>query len=285
MGTPRRERRTGTNETKRARAREKKSQRVMGGSLSAPAFYHPDLLAVLQCQKKIPIDFVSRDVPSWHIVPLLETHTHIKAPHRPASHSVMTDSVAYDVPLYQRHVAQLPGGPYKRPRDPDWSRNSPVANELVDILNGALQDMGGWPICETIRCLCCSVSGPVRNTPPQMVEAFKKVCQQVNEAKLFNMGLQCRAGMYKIARYGGQAWPVEVNEFCVLVEKRDDEKLRNVEALDTLEYIRSLKLSPGWEPRDWRDHHAVVTGWSPPANWMARCYDFPTPSYETTNYV
>jgi hypothetical protein len=118
-----------------------------------------------------------------------------------------------------------------------------------------------------------------------MVEAFKKVCQQVNEAKLFNMGLQCRAGMYKIERNGGEACGVEVNEFCVLVEKRDDEKLRNVEALDTLEYISSLKLSPGWEPRDWRDHHAVVTGWSPPANWMARCYDFPTPSYETTNYV
>ena len=147
-----------------------------------------------------------------------------------------------------------------------------MAIELVDILNGALKDMGGWPICETIRCWCCSVSGPVRTTPPQMVEAFEKVCQQVNEAKLFNMGLQCRAGMYKIARYGGQAWPVEVNEFCVLVEKRDDEKLRNVEALDTLEYSSSLKfLDMGPYPsRDQRDHHAAVTTWSPPANWMAR---------------
>ena len=256
----------------------------MGGSLSAPAFYHPDLLAVLQCQKKIPIDFVSRDVPSWHIAPLLETHTHIKAPHRPASHSVMTDSVAYDAPLYQRHVAQLPGGPSKRPRDPDWSRNSPVAIELVDILNGALKDMGGWPICETIRCWS-AIRFPVWITPPKMVEAFEKVCQQVNEAKLFNMGLQCRAGMYKIERNTGQAWAVEVNEFCVLVEKRDDEKLRNVEALDTLEYIRSLKLCGPYPSRNQRDHHAVVTGWSPPANWMARCYDFPTPSYETTNYV
>jgi len=103
-----------------------------------------------------------------------------------------------------------------------------------------------------------------------MVEAFKKVCQQVNEAKLFNMGLQCRAGMYKIERNGGEAGVVEVNEFCVLVEKRDDEKLRNVEALDTLEYSSSLKLSPGWTPRDQRDHHAAVTTWSPPANWMAR---------------
>ena len=90
--------------------------------------------------------------------------------------------------------------------------------DSVDILNGALQDMGGWPICETIRCWCCSVSGPVRNTPPQMVEAFKKVCQQVNEAKLFNMGLQCRAGMYKIERKAGEG-VAEVNEFCVLVEK------------------------------------------------------------------
>ena len=258
----------------------------MGGSLSAPAFYHPDLLAVLECQENHLGDFASRDVPSWHITPLLKT----AAPDRPASHSVMTDSVAYDVPLYQRHDAQLPGGPYKRPRDNrprdlDWSRNSPVAIELVDILNGALKDMGGWPIFETIHCYCCFKRGPVVFTPPKMVEAFKKVCQQVNEAKLFNMGLQCRAGMYKIERNGGEAGVVEVNEFCVLVEKRDDEKLRNVEALDTLEYISSLKLCGPYPPRNQRDHHAAVTTWSPPANWMARCYDFPTPSNETENYV
>ena len=146
-----------------------------------------------------------------------------------------------------------------------------MAIELVDILNGALQDMGGWPICETIRCWS-AIRFPVGCTPPKMVEAFEKVCQQVNEAKLFNMGLQCRAGMYKIARNGGQAVGVEVNEFCVLVEKRDDEKLRNVEALDTLEYSSSLKfLDMGPYPsRDQRDHHAAVTTWSPPANWMAR---------------
>jgi hypothetical protein len=223
----------------------------MGCCLSTPAFYHPDLLAVLQVH-----GFTSwrgkHGFTSWRITPLLKT--------------------------------RAPSPLYMRARDPDWSRNSPVAIELVDILNGALKDMGGWPICETIRCWS-AIRFPVYSTPPKMVEAFEKVCQQVNEAKLFNMGLQCRAGMYKIERNGGEAGVVEVNEFCVLVEKRDDEKLRNVEALDTLEYISSLKLSPGWEPRDWRDHHAVVTGWSPPANWMARCYDFPTPSYETTNYV
>jgi hypothetical protein len=117
-----------------------------------------------------------------------------------------------------------------------------------------------------------------------MVEAFKKVCQQVNEAKLFNMGLQCRAGMYKIERKAGEG-VAEVNEFCVLVEKRDDEKLRNVEAMDTLEYKNMLKKSVVPLGRDNRDHHALVTGWSPPANWIARCYDFPTPSNETTNYV
>ena len=210
----------------------------MGCCLSTPAFYHPDLLAVLQVH-----GFTSwrgkHGFTSWRISPLLKTHA--------------------------------PSPLYMRARDPDWSRNSPVAIELVDILNGALKDMGGWPICETIRCWSAT-RFPVYITPPKMVEAFEKVCQQVNEAKLFNMGLQCRAGMYKIARYGGQAWPVEVNEFCVLVEKRDDEKLRNVEALDTLEYSSSLKfLAMGpCPPRDQRDHHAAVTTWSPPANWMAR---------------
>ena len=235
----------------------------MGSSPSAPAFYHPDLLAVLECQDNHIGDFASRDVPSWHIAPLLKT----AAPHRPHSADC------------SRRNSKLPRGP----RDLDWSRNSPVANELVDILNGALKDMGGWPICETYSCVCLYHRFPVHFTPPQMIEAFKKVCQQVNEAKLFNMGLQCRAGMYKIERNVGGNYIV-LNEFCVLVEKRDDEKLRNVEALDTLEYISSLKLPP-YPSRDRRDHHAVVTGWSPPANWMARCYDFPTPSNETTNYV
>ena len=218
----------------------------MGCCVSTPEFYHPDLLAVLQCQGKHVFT-------SWRITPLLKTHA--------------------------------PSPLYMRARDPDWSRNSPVAIELVDILNGALKDMGGWPIFETIHCYCCFKRGPVVFTPPKMVEAFKKVCQQVNEAKLFNMGLQCRAGMYKIERNGGEAGVVEVNEFCVLVEKRDDEKLRNVEALDTLEYISSLKLCGPYPPRNQRDHHAAVTTWSPPANWMARCYDFPTPSNETENYV
>ncbi len=94
----------------------------MGGSLSAPAFYHPDLLAVLQCQE-------GHVFTSWRITPLLKTHTHIKAPYRPHSAD------------WSRRNSKLPRGP----RDLDWSRNSPVAKELVDILNGALEDMGGGP--------------------------------------------------------------------------------------------------------------------------------------------
>ena len=203
----------------------------MGCLLSTPEFYHPDLLAVLTEHKG------DRAKP-WHITPLLK-------------------------------LAPQPWQS-KRPRDLDWSRNSPVANELVDTLNGALEDMGGgWPFCETYSC-----GFPRRfpvATPPQMVEAFKKVCQQVNEAKLFNMGLQCRAGIYKINElrdYGcGQIDILDV--LCVLVEKRNDEKLRNVEALDTLEYMELLEK---WAPpmREGRDAIAVVKGWSPPANWMAR---------------
>ena len=263
FGHPLSTNRHGVHATTHTRAcARKETQRIMGGSLSAPAFYHPDLLAVLQCQEKHVFT-------SWRITPLLKTQ---KAPYRPHS-----------ADWSRRNKRNS-----ERPRDPDWSTNSPVAIELVDILNGALKDMGGWPICETIRCWS-AIRFPVCSAPPKMVEAFKKVCQQVNEAKLFNMGLQCRAGMYKIARYGGQAWPVEVNEFCVLVEKRDDEKLRNVEAMDTLEYKNMLNgpLKKFYVPggRDFRDHHALVTGWSPPANWIARCYDFPIPSNETTNYV
>ena len=78
----------------------------MGCCVSTPEFYHPDLLAVLQCQGKHVFT-------SWRITPLLKTHA--------------------------------PSPLYMRARDPDWSRNSPVAIELVDILNGALKDMGGGP--------------------------------------------------------------------------------------------------------------------------------------------
>ena len=146
----------------------------MGCCLSTPEFYHPDLLAVLRCDAR-----QSDRAKPWHNAPLVKIAPQLKAPERP-------------------HSADWSRRQSKRPRDLDWSRNSPVANELVDILNGALKDMGGWPIFETYECWCCFKRSRLGSAPPQMVEAFKKVCQQVNEAKLFNMGLQCRAGLYKI---------------------------------------------------------------------------------------
>ena len=78
----------------------------MGCCLSTPEFYHPDLLAVLRCDA-----WKGDRAKPWHITPLLK-------------------------------LAPQPWQS-KRPRDLDWSRNSPVANELVDTLNGALEDMGG----------------------------------------------------------------------------------------------------------------------------------------------
>ena len=63
----------------------------------------------------------------------------------------------------------------------------------------------------------------------------------------------------------------EAIEFYVLVEKRDDEKLRNVDTVDTLELEKW-----GLRDREGGDHpNAVMKGWSPA--------DFPTPSNETTN--
>ena len=131
--------------------------------MSTPEFYHPDLLAVLRCDAR-----QSDRAKPWHIAPLVKIAPQLKAPERP-------------------HSADWSRRQSKRPRDLDWSRNSPVANELVDTLNGALEDMGGGGICETYCCWCFYHRFPVA-TPPQMVEVFKKVCQQVNEAKLFNAG-------------------------------------------------------------------------------------------------
>jgi len=97
------------------------------------------------------------------------------------------------------------------PRDPDWSKNSPVATEIVDILNGALKAMGGWPR----HPICCGAGvEDVMFPPPQMVEAFNKVCKKLNEDKLFNEGLQCRAVLDRIEPTN------PILSFCVLVEKK-----------------------------------------------------------------
>ena len=78
--------------------------------------------------------------------------------------------------------------------DPGWVRNSPLRIELVDLLNDALKAMGGWPAPRD----CCGCNW--LTAPPQMLEAFNKVCKKFNDAKLFDMGLQCRASInrYKL---------------------------------------------------------------------------------------
>ena len=220
------------------------TRRTMGCLMSTPAFYHPDLLAVLRCE--------------WFITSWKGDRTY----------------KWYNSPLLERVT---PTAPPMRPRDPDWVRNSHLGIELVDILNDALKAMGGWPR----RNYCCGSNNMDLLTPPQMVEAFNKVCKKFNEAKLFNMGLQCRAGMYNIeqcGRYGGHA-------LCVLVEKKSDEKLRD--AGETLEYISILeKMASSKYVHDIsRQTGEAALAWSPPADWMSYCYmrheAFPTPYNET----
>ena len=174
--------------------------------------------------------------------------------------------------------------------DPGWIRNSPLTIELVDLLNDALKAIGGWPRIPIPGCGGhCSNDGWVS---PQMIEVFNKVCKKFNDAKLFDMGLQCRAvvSRYKISAENGGT--KEVCKLFVLVEKRSDEKLRDVgDTLNGLWYNGSPNgLVSGLD--SWRPNHplnlypdpraeAALT-WSPPEDWMTRL----TPPYnETTNHV
>ena len=135
--------------------------------------------------------------------------------------------------------------PFKSPKwsrysdninDPGWVRNSPLRNELVDLLNDALKAMGGWPKYSG----CCCGYHLFQIVPPQLVEAFNKVCKKFNDTKLVDMGLQCRA---IIIRHISYAQGVDFTaELLVFVEKRSDEHLRDVgqthEHLSWLEEIR-----------------------------------------------
>jgi len=161
--------------------------------------------------------------------------------------------------------------------DPGWVRNSPLTIELVDLLNDALKAIGGWPRIPIPECGGhCSNDGWIS---PQMIEVFNKVCKKFNDAKLFDMGLQCRGGIYTIKDwYAERAGSV----LCVLVEKKSDEKLRDVG--ETQKYISGLEKS-----RNRKDVHNLVTrlaqsalAWSPPEDWMTRL----SPPYnEATNHV
>ena len=163
--------------------------------------------------------------------------------------------------------------------DPGWQRNSPLRNELVDLLNDATKAMGGWP-----RYLCCFCFKQLLShefVACQLVEPFNKVCKKFNDAKLFDMGLQCRAivSPYKRYRNGGQgdSW-----HLFVLVEKRSDEKLRDVgDPLGCLKQVTAgndyLTQHPWSDPRP-----KAALAWSPPEDWMTRL----SPPYnEATNHV
>ena len=151
--------------------------------------------------------------------------------------------------------------------DPGWVRNSPLRIELVDLLDDALKAMGGWPSLRR-SCFCQYFHTHVA---PQLVLAFNKVCKKFNDAKLFDMGLQCRAIM--IQKKGDTV----LTRLLVLVEKKSEDKLRDVG--QTHEHISLLEEMEGC-----CNGHEIksLLAWSPPEDWMTRL----SPPYnEATNHV
>ena len=151
--------------------------------------------------------------------------------------------------------------------DPGWVRNSPLRIELVDLLTDALKAMGGWPSLSGCfgQYLC-------EHVPPQLVLELNKVCKKFNDAKLFDMGLQCRA----IISLGAE----KRSYLLVLVEKKSEYKLLDLG--DTLEHIRLLeKGQKQVQINGGRDMKAALA-WSPPEGWMTRLTH---PYNETTKDV
>ena len=154
-------------------------------------------------------------------------------------------------------------------KDPGWQRNSPLRIELVDLLTDALKAMGGWPKSSG----CCFGQYNHRDVAPQMVYAFNEVCKKFNDAKLFDMGLQCRAITIRKEKD---------NDFftslLVGVEKKSEYKLRDTgDTLDHLSWLEAKQHSSCMG----RDIKAALA-WSPPEDWMTRL----SPPYnEATNHV
>ena len=69
-----------------------------------------------------------------------------------------------------------------------------------------------------------------------MVEEFNKVCKKFNDAKLFDTGLQCRAIMQDLPSRDETPSGIRM---LVLVEKKDDEKLPDV---DPFKYFSSVNI-------------------------------------------
>jgi hypothetical protein len=129
--------------------------------------------------------------------------------------------------------------------------------------------MGGWPKFVACGGACCS--GQFHSqVAPRLVEAINKVCKKFNDAKLFDMGLQCRAITYRPKN--------DESRLLVLVEKKSEYKLGDVG--ESLEHLRWLEEMQG----TWRMGYEAksVLAWSPPEDWMTRL----TPPYnESTNHV
>ena len=159
--------------------------------------------------------------------------------------------------------------------DPGWVRNSPLRIELVDLLSDALKAMGGWPKFGACCGACCfgQFHGQVA---PRLVEAINKVCKKFNDAKLFDMGLQCRA-ITHIKKEVGQD---PIARLLVLVEKKSEYTLGDVG--ESLEHLRWLEAGP-WQGTCLKaDEAKSLLAWSPPEDWMTRL----TPPYnESTNHV
>jgi len=153
--------------------------------------------------------------------------------------------------------------------DPGWVRNSPLRIELVDLLTDALKAMGGWPSVSG----CCFGQCLRTHVPPQLVYELNKVCKKFNDAKLFDMGLQCRAIIIrKQTDNDFSTW------LLVGVEKKDEWKLRDLG--DTLDHLSWLEAKQNSSCMG-RDIKAALA-WSPPEDWMTRL----SPPYnEATNTV
>ena len=127
--------------------------------------------------------------------------------------------------------------------------------------------MGGWPKYDT--CLGRAFHGQVA---PRLVEAINKVCKKFNDAKLFDMGLQCRA-ITHIKMVGRDP----IARLLVLVEKKSEYKLGDVG--ESLEHLSLLEMQGTCLHAD---EAKSVLAWSPPEDWMTRL----TPPYnESTNHV
>ena len=223
------------------------TKRAMGCGQSTPAFYHPDLIVTFTCNPT-----ASCLSQKWY---------------RCKSRGL---GAGDSIHCFGLGVCGDPGT-----TDPGWARNSPLRIELVDLLSDALKAMGGWPKFGACCGACCfgQFHGQVA---PRLVEAINKVCKKFNDAKLFDMGLQCRA-ITHIKKMVGQD---PIARLLVLVEKKSEYTLGDVG--ESLEHLRWLEAGPWQGTCLHADEAKSLLAWSPPEDWMTRL----TPPYnESTNHV